>query len=132
MFDLDVEGMLERLHNVSNVTLLVSNPCIEFWFLLHYKDYKTELTTENCIKELLVFSGKYTKGILSEQEKQILSDNMTDAIRRSMKLKKHKNPSTTIYQFIPSTSKSNIKKVLSFWVVMYFLSYNFQCICPKC
>ncbi len=100
MFDLDVEGMLERLHNVSNVTLLVSNPCIEFWFLLHYKDYKTELTTENCIKELLVFSGKYTKGILSEQEKQILSDNMTDAIRRSMKLKKHKNPSTTIYQFI--------------------------------
>ncbi len=97
MFDLDVEGMLERLHNVSNVTLLVSNPCIEFWFLLHYKDYKTELTTENCIKELLVFSGKYTKGILSEQEKQI-----------------------------------HIKKVLSFWVVMYFLSYNFQCICPKC
>ncbi len=49
MFDLDVEGMLERLHNVSNVTLLVSNPCIEFWFLLHYKDYKTDAeSTSQC------------------------------------------------------------------------------------
>ncbi len=100
MFDLDVEGMLERLSNVSNVILLVSNPCIELWFLLHYKDCKTELSTENCIKELLVFSGKYTKGILSEQEKQVLSVNMTDAINRSQKLKEHENPSTTIYQFI--------------------------------
>lgn len=36
MFDLDVAGMLERLQKIDDAILLLSNPCIEYWFLLHY------------------------------------------------------------------------------------------------
>lgn len=36
MFDLDVEGMLEHLQKIPQATMLVSNPCVELWFLLHY------------------------------------------------------------------------------------------------
>lgn len=37
MFDLDVPGMLERLRKIKDAVLLLSNPCVEYWFLLHYK-----------------------------------------------------------------------------------------------
>ena len=37
MFDLDVNGMLEHLQSIPDVVLLVSNPCIELWYLLHFE-----------------------------------------------------------------------------------------------
>ena len=33
MYDLDVDGMLEQLQKIPNAELLVSNPCVELWFL---------------------------------------------------------------------------------------------------
>lgn len=51
MFDLDVKGLLEHLQRIPQVTLLVSNPCVELWFLLHYEDIDKE------IKQCLVFKS---------------------------------------------------------------------------
>ena len=45
MFDLDVPGMLERLQKIKDAVLLLSNPSIEYWFLLHYKDTNKELSS---------------------------------------------------------------------------------------
>ena len=50
MYDLDVNGMLEHLHKIPHAELLVSNPCIELWFLLHYQEQKEEITSEKCIQ----------------------------------------------------------------------------------
>ena len=38
LYDLDVPKMLEKLQTIPNTILLASNPCIELWFLLHFKD----------------------------------------------------------------------------------------------
>ena len=41
MYDLDVDGVLEKLTSISEVTLLISNPCVELWFLLHNQECKS-------------------------------------------------------------------------------------------
>jgi len=102
MFDLDVDGMLERLQGIRDAVLLVSNPCIELWFLLHYEDCKSELSTNDCLKRLVSHSVKYAKGKLTESEKQILSGHITDAIERARSLQIHQNPSTTVYRLVES------------------------------
>lgn len=100
MFDLDVEGMLERLQKISEAILLVSNPCIELWFLLHYEEYKGELSSALCVQRLKKFSSSYTKGVLSEEEKYILTKSIELASKRSKSLSKYRNPSSTIFQLI--------------------------------
>ena len=84
MFDLDVNGMLEHLQSIPDVVLLVSNPCIELWYLLHF---------EKCLEH-------YTKGTLALNEKQQLSEKTSKATARAKVLKTYNNPSTTIYKMI--------------------------------
>ncbi len=100
MFDLDVKGMLEHLRNFKNAILLVSHPCIELWFLLHFEDCRSEISADACNKRMLSCSNNYKKGTLQECEKQILWENMDIAIARAKKLQEYRNPSTTIYKLI--------------------------------
>ena len=51
MFDLDVAGVLEHLQKISDAELLVSNPCVELWFLLHYQEQITKLTSKKCLQK---------------------------------------------------------------------------------
>ena len=100
MYDLDVEGMLEQLQKIPNTELLVSNPCIELWFLLHYHDQKTEISSDKCFKKLQKFSKEYKKGTLSEEEKDVLTNNKELAVERAKKLAKFHNPSSTVYKLL--------------------------------
>lgn len=100
MYDLDVDGMLDHLLKIPNVELLVSNPCIELWFLLHYQEQKSEITSDECIKKLQKVSQKYKKGTLSEEEKECFAENKEQAAERAKKLVDYKNPSTTIYKLL--------------------------------
>ncbi len=100
MFDLDVGGMLEHLQSIPNVVLLVSNPCIELWYLLHFEECHAELTQNACIKKLKRHLEYYTKGTLALNEKQQLSDKTSEATARAKVLEIHNNPSTTIYKMI--------------------------------
>ena len=52
MYDLDVDGMLVHLQSIPDAVLLVSNPCIELWYLLHFEECHAELTQNACIKKL--------------------------------------------------------------------------------
>jgi hypothetical protein len=61
MYDLDAPKMLERLQKIRSATLLVSNPCIEIWYLLHYKEQKAELNCQICNKELEKRNGLIIK-----------------------------------------------------------------------
>ena len=100
MFDLDVAGVLEHLQKISDAELLVSNPCVELWFLLHYQEQKSKLTSKKCIQKLQRFTKDYKKGVLSEEEKNVLAANRDVAIKRAKLLEEYDNPSTTIYRLL--------------------------------
>ena len=88
MFDLDVDGMLEHLLSIPDAILMVSNPCIELWYLLHFEKCHAELTQNVCIKKL--------KRHLEQQ----LSEKTSEATARAKMLDTYNNPSTTIYKMI--------------------------------
>ena len=100
MYDLDVDGILEHLQKIPNAELLVSNPCIELWFLLHYQEQKAEITSEKCVQKYQKVSTQYKKGALSEEEKQVLAESKDIDIKRAKKLLEFNNPSTTIYRLL--------------------------------
>lgn len=100
MYDLDVDGMLEHLQSIPDAILLVSNPCIELWYLLHFEECHAELTQNTCVKKLKRHLEHYTKGTLGLKDKQILSDKISAASQRAKCLKLYDNPSTTIYKII--------------------------------
>lgn len=100
MYDLDVDGMLAHLQNIPNAELLVSNPCIELWFLLHYQEQKTEISSDKCIQKYQKVSKGYKKGVLSEEEKKVLAENRDLAVERAKKLADYHNPSTMVYKLL--------------------------------
>ena len=97
MYDLDVDGMLEHLQKIPNAELLVSNPCIELWFLLHYQEQKSEITSVKCVQKYQNVSKGYKKGTLSEEEKEVLAKNEDQAQERAKKLVEFQNPSSMVY-----------------------------------
>jgi len=100
MYDLDVDGMLEQLQKIPNAELLVSNPCMELWFLLHHQDQKSEISSDRCIKKLQKFSNEYKKGILSEEEKTFLAEKKDLTIERAKNMIGYQNPSSTVYKLL--------------------------------
>ena len=107
MFDLDVDGMLEHLKSIPDAVLLVSHPCIELWYLLHFEECHTELTSNTCIKKLKRHLKHYNKGTLALNEKRQLSENTLKAIARAKALESYNNPSSTIYRLIDSIENYN-------------------------
>ena len=100
MFDLDVVGMLEHLQTIPDAILLLSNPCIELWYLLHFEECHAELNQDKCIKKLKKHLSHYEKGSLSLNERQQLSEKTIDATTKAKALDLYHNPSTTIYRII--------------------------------
>jgi len=100
MYDLDVDGMLEHLQKIPNAELLVSNPCIELWFLLHYQEQKLEISSDKCVQKYQKVSKEYKKGALSEEEKKVLAENRDLAVERAKKLADYHNPSTMVYKLL--------------------------------
>ena len=100
MYDLDVDGILAHLQSIPGAVLLVSNPCVELWYLLHFEDCHAELTQNACIKKLKKHLEHYTKGTLALNEKQQLFDKTLEATAKAKVLETYNNPSTTIYKMI--------------------------------
>lgn len=100
MYDLDVDGILEHLQKIPNAELLVSNPCIELWFLLHYQEQKLEISSDKCVQKYQKVSKGYKKGVLSEEEKKVLAENRELAVERAKKLAEYRNPSTMVFRLL--------------------------------
>lgn len=100
MYDLDVDGILEHLQKISKTILLVSNPCVELWFLLHYQEQKTRLSSYECVKKMKKVSKGYKKGALSVEEKDVLAKNKELAVERARILAEYNNPSTTVFRLL--------------------------------
>jgi len=101
LYDADVNKVLQRLQQIKNIKLLASNPSIELWFLLHYKNQTANITEEDCIRQL----GKrnrntYKKGLIDEKLKKRLEEKQKEACSRAEELVLYNNPSTNIFEFI--------------------------------
>ncbi|MDD3721323.1 MAG: RloB family protein [Lutibacter sp.] len=100
LYDLDVPTMLQRLSKINNCMLLVSNPCLELWFLLHYKNQTSSTNNAYCIKELINRNKSYKKGLIDSKLKDKLEAKRNDALKRARNLTEYDNPSSTVYKFI--------------------------------
>lgn len=100
MYDLDVPEIIERLQEIENCTLLLSNPCIELWFLLHYKNHLAHTNCAYCCKELNNRNNSYKKGVIDKKLKEKLISKSEDAIKRTKKLTESQNPSSSVYKLL--------------------------------
>lgn len=102
MYDYDVESVCDKLRQLEG-TLVVSNPCIELWYLLHIQNYSRCSSSKEVINKLMysspVWEG-YVKGSLTTGQKELLLENRNLAIGRAKLLNEPTNPSTTIYLFL--------------------------------
>jgi hypothetical protein len=83
---------------------------VELWFLLHVKEQKAAISTDNCEEKLKKSSpdwANYKKGVLSEKQKQHLWDNRSLASDRARQLPEWGNPSSSVYRLIEMLEKIN-------------------------
>lgn len=101
VYDADVPDVLDKLKRIRKAILIASNPAIEIWFLLHYRNQNSAVTVEECIKEI---NNKcrivYKKGMIHDSLKIMLKDRMFDACERSRQMVLFENPSTNMHAFI--------------------------------
>jgi len=105
LYDLDIPEMLEKLRSIRNTILLVSNPCIELWFILHTCNHGAEATSQQCAVQLVGICKEYKKGSICEKLRQKLTAGEEDAYKRAKKLTLYNNPSTSIYRLIDELRK---------------------------
>jgi hypothetical protein len=101
MYDADIPEILEPLKSIKSALLLASSPSIELWFLLHYKNQTSSITTKECIKELENRNrNTYRKGVIDGRLEARLSDHCQDACKRTKSLTLYNNPSSNIFELI--------------------------------
>lgn len=107
IYDGDVPSVVANLKKIDGV-LILSSPCIELWFLLHSKDCRGTLDSKSAVKELGLSHpvwASYTKGMISDQQNEVLKLRRGDAIARAMRLSYPENPSSNMYVFIQALEK---------------------------
>ena len=112
MYDMDVIEVNQRF-NQCKATLLLSNPCIEFWFLLHETDCSMPLSSDAVIRELRNSDAiwkHYTKGTLTFPQQSFLWHNRDKAIVRAKALKPYAHPSSSLYLLLEQLDNTLNKK----------------------
>jgi hypothetical protein len=107
MYDLDVEGISEKIAACKGSVSIASNPCIELWFLLHHVEQRTEIKTSDCITALQKAPdwSNYKKGMFSSRQKQILWETRKTACERAKILPEASNPSSAVFLLIEAMEK---------------------------
>lgn len=98
IYDGDLPEVVQNLKKCEGI-LLISRPCIEIWFIAHYKrPAETEISSESCVKQLeLIMNWKnYKKGELSSKQELDLWNRRTLAVDHMSS----KNPDSKTYSEI--------------------------------
>ncbi|MEZ4773569.1 MAG: RloB family protein [Bacteroidia bacterium] len=99
LYDADVPAVLQRLQSIKEATLLLSNPAIELWFLLHFKNQTAALSSEQCERDLNRRTG-FIKGTINTKLGRKLEECVVQACEKAKKLPENQNPSSNVYIFI--------------------------------
>lgn len=98
-----------RIAESHNVELILSNPCFEVWYVLHYKATSRQFASnEEVLRELRRQMPNYDKNVDVFAQ---LSDRTNDAIHNARMLETHhdkagnrrsmdRNPSTDVYRIV--------------------------------
>ena len=109
MYDADVKDVLEKIKKLKNIELLLSNPCIELWFLLHYEGHRAYIDSKGCVRKLEEKleekKDSYKKGTINKALKNQFIEKCSEACSRAKQLDPDKNPSSNIYEFIEALEK---------------------------
>jgi len=106
VYDADVPDLLEKLQSIKGIILIASNPCIELWFLLHYKKQTAYITGEDCVKELENRNRiPYQKGVIDKRLEEKLKENQQKACNRARQLHSFANPSSRMFAMIDQLEK---------------------------
>jgi hypothetical protein len=106
VYDADVPELLQKLQSIRGAKIITSNPCIELWFLLHYKNQTAFIICKDCLKELENHNrNTYQKGAIDIRLEEKLIANMYKACERGRKLSPYRNPSTNLYEIINELEK---------------------------
>lgn len=101
IYDGDVRSTMERLKKIDSLQLIVSNPSIELWFLYHYKNQQSEISGEDCERQLTSRNGiPYRKGTIDKKLKTKLDSDYLKACERAKKSLLFENPSSNVYLLI--------------------------------
>jgi len=109
MYDLDIDGIVDKIGSCKSSINIASNPSVELWFLLHSSEQNAFILTNACIEKLRKSAKEwecYKKGVLTDKQKKILWDNRKIASDRAMKLQNGKNPSSMIYFLLDEMEKT--------------------------
>lgn len=102
MYDMDVEVINEKLRSCK-ADLLLSNPCFELWLLLHAKDQRSAISTDDVIKALRNSNPvwqRYAKSAFTDKQRDFLKEHTLVAMDRAMRLAEFENPSSAVYKLI--------------------------------
>ena len=101
LYDADVPNVLDRLKNIKSGKLLATNPAIEYWFLLHYKNQSAPINEAECIRQLSNRNhNTYKKGVIDDKLEQRLNSKQNEACTRAKQTRLYDNPSSNIFEFI--------------------------------
>jgi hypothetical protein len=99
-YDEDVTDIIDKLKTIKDSQLLLTNPCIELWFLLHKQELSKSISSEDCVRLLKTHWKDYKKSLITDKQKSELDLGKHNAMDRAKRLKLNANPSTNIYEFI--------------------------------
>ena len=91
ILDLDCDdSKAELIHALAEksdkVQFVISNPCFEVWFMLHFKYSTRSMNGKEAVKEIKAFIPEYEKNL---NVFPILEDKLESAIDNAKRLKKH-------------------------------------------
>lgn len=113
IYDADVKEITEKLLNLKvQGTVILSNPCIELWFMLHCascRRYQNSDTLCKALKESHPLWKSYVKGFLTDDQRKMLWNNRKDAILKAKELKWPENPSSNMHSFLEALEEAEAK-----------------------
>jgi len=114
IYDANVPEILDKLRSIDSAVLVASNPAVELWFLLHYKNQTAYITEDDCIRELSIRNrNSYRKGLIDNSLRKKLKVKCKDACNRSGRLVLYNNPSTNMHIFIEALKNAKLAPIPS-------------------
>jgi len=98
--------------NKNNIQIALSNPCIELWFLLHYKLKYPALPRDKAFDELKKYIPNYDKNY--PEIYSVLKDKLPKAIKNAKKLNKIHEKNNIKLISVESNPSSQVFKLVEF------------------
>ena len=102
MYDGDLPEVLSKLKECDGC-LLISNPCIEIWFISHYLiPSETEITSSNCVKQLKSIKNweNYKKSILTSVQELDLWNKRLEAVKNMESKSTDSKNYSSVFEFL--------------------------------